>query len=67
MAVPKEPPTSCWALDSVTYVKEAVQVTEGLMKEHNLTYTYTQRRGMNTPFSNQDYHPELDSTDLCGP
>ena len=34
-------PTSCWALGSVTYVKEAVRVAEALMKEHNLAYTST--------------------------
>ena len=64
---PEGTSTSCWALGSVTYVKEAVRVAEALMKEHNLSYTSTRRKGMNTPFSNQDYRPELDSTNLCGP
>ena len=45
----------CWALSSTTYIKEAICVTESLMKKHNLTYSSTRRKGMNTPFSNQDY------------
>ena len=57
--------SSCWALGSITYVKEAVRVAESLMKNHNLVYTSTRRKGMHTPFSTQDYRPELESSNLC--
>ena len=57
--------SSCWALGSTTYVKEAIRVAESLMKKNNLTYSSTRRKGMNTPFSNQDYRPKLDCSGLC--
>ena len=31
----------------------------------SLTYSSTRRKGMNTPFSNQDYRPKLDCSGLC--
>ena len=57
--------SSCWALGSITYVKEAVRVAESLMKNHNLVYTSTRRKGMHTPFSTQENRPELESSNLC--
>ena len=35
------------------------------MTEYDLKYTTTRKKGMNTPFSNHEYRPELDSTDFC--
>ena len=56
---------SCWALGSCTYVKEAIRIYERLMVEHDISHSSTRKNGKNTPFSNHDYRPELDSTDLC--
>ena len=58
-------PSNCWAMGSITYVKEAIRVSKSLMKTHNLNFTSTRRKGANTPFSNQEYRPELDTTPFC--
>ena len=55
----------CWALGSCSYVKEAVRVSEGLMKEHSLKPSSTRKNGKNTPFSNHGYRPELDASEFC--
>ena len=55
----------CWAMGSHTYVKEAVRVTKGLMKDHNLQYPVSRRQGRDNPFSSPAYRPELDFTEMC--
>ena len=55
---------TCWAMGSSTYVKEAVRVAEAQMKKHGLSYTSSRRQGRATPFSNQEYRPELDVSEI---
>ena len=57
--------SDCWALGSKTYVSEALRICDKLMKEHNLTFSSTRRNGRDTPFSNNLYRPELDSSNYC--
>lgn len=40
-------------------------ICEKLMTEHNLTFSSTKRNGRGTPFSNNLYCPELDSSNYC--
>jgi hypothetical protein len=58
---------SCWAIGSESYVREAVKVAEAQMAKHNLSFTSSKRHGRNTPFSDCQYRPELDASDLCNP
>ena len=57
--------SECWALGSQTYLKEAVKVCENLMKEHGLEFS-SSKRACTTPFSNQNYRPELEDSAYCG-
>ena len=57
--------SKCWALGSESYVKEATRICEKLMTTHDLKFTSTKRNGRKTPFSTQDYRPELDDTLYC--
>lgn len=57
----------CWALGSESYLKEAVRICENLMKVHSLDYSSRSKKARNTPFSNQQYRPELDTTPFCDP
>ena len=55
----------CLALGSESYVKEAVRVSENLMKTHNLSYPLHCKSNKSTPFSNHLYRPELDYSSYC--
>ena len=55
----------CWAVGSQSYLKEALRICEAKMKEFNLSYTSSRRKGKDTPFRSSDYRPELDPTDFC--
>lgn len=55
----------CWALGSQTYVKEAIRIAESHMKKHQIEFTSSKKMGRNTPFSNHQYRPELDTSNLC--
>ena len=55
----------CWAVGSESYIKEAIRTAELNFGKLNLSYTSTRKNGMNTPFKNCDYRPELDATDIC--
>ena len=57
--------SECWALGSKTYVAEAMRICEKLMTEHSLSFSSTKRNGRDTPFSNNLYRPELDSSNYC--
>ena len=57
--------SECWALGSKTCVAEAMRICDKLMKEHDLTFSSTKRNRRGTPFSNNLYGPELDSSNYC--
>ena len=47
-------------------MKEAIKIAESQMKQNNLSYSSSRRKGRQTPFSSADYRPELDDSTLCG-
>ena len=55
----------CWAFGSDSYVRDACAIAEDQMKKNGITYPSTRRHGSSSPFSNQSYQPELDSSDFC--
>ena len=57
----------CWAFGSDSYVKDACKIAEDQMKKNGVSYPSTRRHGSSSPFSNQSYRPELDSSDFCDP
>ena len=53
-----------YATSSNDYVREAVKIMEGRMKDLKLAYTKS-AKSPSSPFSNTKYKPELDTTRLC--
>ena len=51
-----------YAMGSETYVKEAIRICEGRMKDFGLTYPSSKPK---MPFTSASYRPELDGTDEC--